>query len=595
MAIFLLPYQALFVLSMLFTIAHIPAQSPPNITDFSCPADSPSPCDTYVTYFAQSPDLLRLGNISDIFDVSPLSIARASNLVSEDMKLIPGQLLLVPISCGCTGNRSFSNTTYEMKKGDSYYLVSIGSFQNLTNWSAVQDLNPHINPNLVPVGTKIIFPLFCRCPSKAQLAEGIKYLITHVWQPFDDVSQLAAKFNVSAANILNENNFQNNFSSAVNSPILIPVARLPTLAQPHSVENNKESKHPWTIVGISLGCGLLIVLLVILLIYVYLLKLKKEKNTSGGNNTSLETADKLLSGVSGYVGKPKVYDINVIMEATMNLNELYKIGGSVYRAKIDGHLLAVKKVKEDVTEELKILQKVNHANLVKLMGISSDAEGNFFLVYEYTENGSLDELLRSGASASSSSVAFLSWKQRLQIALDVATGLQYMHEHTQPRIVHRDIRTSNILLDSKFKAKIANFSMARPSTNPVMPKIDAFAFGVVLLELLSGKKSMTTKENGEVVMLWKDIKGILDFEEKKEERLRKWMDPNLGNSYPIDGALSLATMAVACTVDKSLSRPSMADIVLGLSVLTQSAPGKLERSWTIDAEDTQTISPVKAR
>ena len=199
----------------------------------------------------------------------------------------------------------------------------------------------------------------------------------------------------------------------------------------------------------------------------------------------------------------------------------------MYRATIDGKLLTVKKTKDDITEELKILQKVNHANLVKLMGVSANSDGNCFLVYEYAENGSLDKWLHPKCSSSSSHVAFLTWSQRLQVALDVANGLQYMHEHTQPNIVHRDIRTSNILLDSKFRAKVANFSVARTATNTIVPKVDVFAFGVVLLELLSGKKAMSTKENCEIFMLWKNLREVLEIEEKKEKRLRKWMDPNL--------------------------------------------------------------------
>lgn len=110
----------------------------------------------------------------------------------------------------------------------------------------------------------------------------------------------------------------------------------------------------------------------------------------------------------------------------------------------------------------------------------------------------------SKSVASLSSVAFLTWSQRIQIALDVANVLQYMLERTQPSIVHWDIRARKILSDSKFKAKIANFSMARPVTNSVVPKVDVLEFGVVLLELLCGRRAVQIKENSEGVMLWKN-------------------------------------------------------------------------------------------
>ncbi|KAL0013260.1 hypothetical protein SO802_000329 [Lithocarpus litseifolius] len=482
-------------------------------------------------------------------------------------------------------------------KGDSYYVVSTNSFENLANWHVLEDMNPTLDPSLLHIGVEVIFPLFFKCPSKQEVANGIQNLITYVWQPADDVLQVSAKFNATAANIEDQNYYQN-FSTAVGLPVLIPMSQLPAPSQPYPFQQyppKNHSKHLWIlIVIISLVGAILILLLSTFLVYAHCLS--KRKKTIDRTGSSLETSEliqmkekskgddfehksiqsKLLAGVSGYLSKPIMYETKTIMEATMNLSEQCKIGGSVYKATINEQVLAVKKIKEDVTEELKILQKVNHANLVKLMGTAPDEEGNHFLVYEYVERGSL----------------------RLNIALDVANGLHYMHEHTQPTIVHRDIRAANILLDSKFKAKIANFSMARSATNSLMPTVDVFAFGVVLLELLSGKKATETKENGEVDMLWKDIRLILEVEENKEERLRKWIDPHLERFYPIEGVLSLAALARACTLDKSSAKPSMAEIVFSLSVLTQSSPEASEGSWTAGIEGTEithAISPITAR
>ncbi|KAK7307298.1 hypothetical protein VNO77_40230 [Canavalia gladiata] len=595
MAVFFLPsHSRSLCLTLMLFFTNIAAQSQQtNGTNFSCSANSPPSCETYVTYIAQSPNFLSLTNISDIFDTSPLSIARASNLEREDVNLIPGQVLLIPLTCGCTGNRSFANISYEISKDDSYSFVATTSYENLTNWHAVTDLNPDLNPNTLLVGVKVIFPLLCKCPSKNQLDKGIKYLITYVWQPNDNVSFVSAKFGASPEAILTENNYGQNFTAAINLPVLIPVTGLPDLIQPPS-HGSKGRIHLSVIIGVSLGCTLLTVVLTVLLVYLYRLKMK----TLNRSASSVETADKLLSGVSGYVSKPTMFEIDEIMEGTMNLSEECKIGESVYKAHIEGHVLAVKKFEEDVSEELKILQKVNHGNLVKLMGVSSGNDGNCFVVYEYAENGSLEDWLFSKSSSNTSNLmASLTWCQRISIAVDVAMGLQYLHEHAYPRIVHRDITSSNILLDSNFKAKIANFSMARTFTNPMMPKIDVFAFGVVLIELLTGRKAMMTKANGEVVMLWKDIWKIFDQEENREERLRRWMDPKLESFYPIDYALSLASLAVNCTADKSLSRPTISEIVLSLSLLTQPSPVTLERSLTsgLDAEATQIVTSIAAR
>ncbi|XP_054810612.1 serine/threonine receptor-like kinase NFP [Prosopis cineraria] len=559
--------------------------------NFSCPVDAPSSCETYVTYFAQSPNFLSIINISDLFRVSPLSIARASNIVFEDNhKLIPGQLLLVPVTCGCTGSHSFANISYVMQKGDSFHFVSTSQFENLTNWRAAEAFNDTLDPNLLLAGTTVIFPLFCGCPSKTQLQKGIKFLITYVWQPNDNLFITSSKFNASSIDIVTANNYLN-FTNSASLPVLIPVRSLPALSQPHpSSQNNGKTNHAPIFIGTFLGFAVLISVVVILL---YAYRMRRKRMGLNRNNLRSETTDKLLHGVSCYVSKPIMYEAGVIMEATKKLSERCKIGKSVYRARIQGQVVAVKKVRDqNAKEELRMMQKMNHANLVKLRGVSSDNDGNYFLVNEYAENGSLDDWLYPDHS--SNCMSFLTWSQRISIALDVAMGLQYLHDHTQPRIVHRNITASNILLDSKFKAKIANFSMARTCTNLVMLKIDIFAFGVVLLELLTGKKGMETNEKGEVMMLWKEFKGMFDLEEEREERLRKWMDPKLGSFYPIDDALGLASLALACIVGKSMSRPSMGEIVLSLSLLIQSSSdaAALKGSCTLDIEVASLSSPA---
>nr|AZL93825.1 LysM receptor [Ceanothus thyrsiflorus] len=601
---YLISFQAIFLLLVLFSRLNMAAPIPSTLaTNFSCSPDSPPSCGTYIAYFAQPPNSMNLGNISDLFGVSQALIAKSSSLVSRDTELVEQQLLLIPITCGCTGNRYFANVSYQVRYRDSFHYISTVTFQNLSNPQAIKDLNPGLNPLLLMYGADMIVPLFCKCPSKAHTERGIKYLITYVYQPEDGLLNVSAKFNATLVNIVTENKYQK-FVTAVGLPLLIPVSKLPVFDQPKPPHLRNKWKDRRILIAIeSSGGAVLLLLLVALLVYTHRL-LKKRRRVSAAKSFEPKltmTRDKLLSGVSEYLGKPIVFEIEIISEATMNFNEQCKIGGSLYRATIYGEVLAIKKTKEDITEELNILQKVNHVNLVNLMGISHDKEGNRFLVYEFAENGSLEKWLHSKSSAaasSSSSMAFLTWSQRIQIALDVANGLQYMHEHTQPSIVHWDIRTSNVLLDSKFKAKIANFSMARPVANSMMPKVDVFAFGVVLLELLSGKKAMQTKENGEVVLLWKDLRELLEVDEKREERLRKWMDPNLENFYPIDGALSLVALARACTQEKSLARPRMAEIVFNLSILAHSSSDAYHRSLTSGVQTdgiVQVVVPVKAR
>ncbi|GJW61549.1 serine/threonine receptor-like kinase NFP [Tanacetum coccineum] len=585
-------------------------------TNFTCSADSPRSCQTYITYRARPP-YMDLGNISDLFGVSRLNLAEASNLTSENGEILYDQLLLIPITCSCDGNKYFSNVTYTIKKGDSFYFVATSVFQNLTYFHDVEDMNPNLKPTNLTVGDQAIFPLLCKCPT--QLLNQERYLITYVWQPKDEIIPVSSMFNTSSSDIDSENNFRN-FTAAICLPVLIPVSQLPVFPPPdHLFSSRRRKSKINTTLIIALGAVGSLFLFILSLFLIYKYRSVKSKKILARNESSFEftdllymkkaskqelvptktNQDKLLPGVSGYLSKPITYDRKEIMEATMNLSERYRIGGSVYKAKIHGQSLAVKKFR-DASEELKILQRFNHTNLVKLMGISNDFDGNCFLVYEYAENGSLDKWLfpRPLSSSGPSVNVKLSWSQRLTLALDIANGLQYMHEHSQPSIAHRDLRTSNILLDSNFKGKIGNFSSARHAISSIMLKVDVFAFGVILLELLSGKKAMETRDDGEVIMSWKEIRKIIEVTETREENLRLWMDPRLGSFYPIDAALNMAALARACTSEKSADRPGMTEIVFNLSVHTQSSSEMYERSSNssgLGTEDPHIISPVVAR
>ncbi|PKI74297.1 hypothetical protein CRG98_005308, partial [Punica granatum] len=416
--------------------------------DFSCPANSSlSRCETYIAYLAKAPEYLDLGNISDLFGVSRLSIVQANNLASENEKLLPDQLVLVPITCGCSGDSYFANVSYEIKSGDSYYLVSASTFENLTNWHVMEEMNPQLNPNLLQIETRVTVPLYCKCPTNYHVEQGIKYLITYVWESGDEVWTVASKFGAELSDIMEENN-QQTFDSLVGNPILVPVSKLSALSQPirskpKRNEPNDKIKRIILIVC-AVGGSSFILSLVGLLVYVYRSGGRKDTRTLEPDklhttsmdhsipymmslgckgSCSMETTDsirfrdfrrdekvipehskivqdKLLPSVSDYLSKPIVYETQEIMEATFNFDQTFRVGGSVYRAMIDGKILAVKKIKDRIMDELKILQRLNHANLVKLMGVSSDPEGDRFLLYEYAENGSLDKwLYRKNSSA----------------------------------------------------------------------------------------------------------------------------------------------------------------------------------------------------
>ncbi|KAF6158038.1 hypothetical protein GIB67_014832 [Kingdonia uniflora] len=199
-------------------------------------------------------------------------------------------------------------------------------------------------------------------------------------------------------------------------------------------------------------------------------------------------------------------------------------------------------VEEEEKEEALIFFKVNHGNLVRIQGFCIDPEdGNCYLVYEFVENGSLHSWLHGDRKMKKK----LDWKTRLKIAIDVANSLQYTHEHTRPRVVHKDIRTSNILLNRNMRAKIANFGLAKSGFNAitthivgtqgyiapeyladriVTTKMDVFAFGVVLLELVIGKEAVSDEGKA----LWMNVSAVLEGKEsEKYQRMNHWMEATL--------------------------------------------------------------------
>ncbi|KAL5729234.1 LysM domain receptor-like kinase 3 [Ranunculus cassubicifolius] len=160
--------------------------------------------------------------------------------------------------------------------------------------------------------------------------------------------------------------------------------------------------------------------------------------------------------------------------------------------------------------ELKVLTHVHHLNLVRLIGYC--VEGSLFLVYEFIEQGNLSEHLHG------SGMEPLPWPSRVQIALDSARGLEYIHEHTVPVYIHRDIKSANILIDKNYHGKVADFGLAKLTEvgsslqtrlvgtfgymppeyaqyGDVSPKVDVYAFGVVLYELISAKEAIVKLDN----------------------------------------------------------------------------------------------------
>ncbi|KAK2970603.1 hypothetical protein RJ640_011533 [Escallonia rubra] len=588
-------------LIFLFCCYHAQAQAP-NTTGYTCTANqTTSPCLAYAFYRAMAPDFLDLASIGDLFSVSRLMISEPSNISSPTSPLAPNQSLFVPLTCSCNSinsslSLSFANLSYTFKKDDTFYLVSTNKFQNLTTYQSVEVVNPTIVPTNIDIGADVVFPIFCKCPSTTGLQNQSSYLISYVFQPSDTIPSIASRFGSNAQSIVSVNG--DNIQPF--DTVFIPVSRLPTLSQPTvtavspvspvSVSPPERNDRKGVITGLAIGLGLCAFSLILvggLWTYRETTRKKRRENGGdeerqpkgrGGKGLSKEAQMNLMADVSDCLDKYRVFGIEELREATDGFDRRWVIQGSVYKGCIGGEVYAIKKMKWNARDELKILQKVNHGNLVKLEGFCIDPEdASCYLIYEYVENGSLYAWLHNDKKEK------LSWKTRLRIAIDVANGLQYIHEHTRPQVVHKDIKSSNILLDANMRAKIANFGLAKSGCNAitmhivgtqgyippeyladgvVSTKMDVFSFGVVLLELISGREAID--EEGKV--LWASVDWFLDVKEgKKEKRLNRWMDDNLlQESCLIDSIMNVMAIAVACLHKDPSRRLSMVDIVYAL-------------------------------
>ncbi|MCL7050125.1 hypothetical protein MKW94_022303, partial [Papaver nudicaule] len=218
--------------------------------------------------------------------------------------------------------------------------------------------------------------------------------------------------------------------------------------------------------------------------------------------------------------RPVVYSLDEIEEATMNFDETRKIGeggyGCVYHGVLGEQEVAIKKMKsnkfKEFFAELKVLCKIHHINVVELLGYAS-GDDHLYLVYQYIKNGCFHEHLHDQLLKGNQP---LTWTARAQIAVDAARGIEYIHDPTKARHVHRDVKTSNILLDEGLRAKVADFGLVKLvertgkeiskqhawlerlvtfllSKYQTTSKSDVFTFGVVLAELITDQRALIRK------------------------------------------------------------------------------------------------------
>ncbi|KAL8153985.1 hypothetical protein V2J09_011745 [Rumex salicifolius] len=289
-----------------------------------------------------------------------------------------------------------------------------------------------------------------------------------------------------------------------------------------------------------------------------------------------------------------IYTYKEIQKATNNFSEEHRLGtgayGTVYRADLHGYDVAIKRIKqretgdciEQVINEIKLLSSVNHPNLVHLLGCAIENVEEQILVYEYMPNGTLCEHLQGERGDG------LSWSDRLSIAIETAQAIAYLHSGLNPPIYHRDIKSSNILLDYGFRAKVADFGLSRfglvessyvstaPQGTPgyldpqyhqsfhLSDKSDVYSFGVVLAEIITGSKVVDfTRASNEVNL------AALVVDRIGNGRVEEIIDPFLKRDEVTDPRIKclvneVAELAFRCLAYHQDMRPSMVEVAFEL-------------------------------
>ncbi|KAJ4771492.1 Leucine-rich repeat protein kinase family protein [Rhynchospora pubera] len=286
---------------------------------------------------------------------------------------------------------------------------------------------------------------------------------------------------------------------------------------------------------------------------------------------------------------------------TNNFNDPIGIGGfgEVFKGRLEfGDEVAVKVRSESSSQgiqqflnEVEKLSRVHHKNLVSLIGYCMDGN-QIALVYEYMQKGNLQDWIRGSAH-------FLPWKQRVRIAYESAQGLEYLHKMCNPPLIHRDIKSSNILLSTTLEAKVSDFGLVRDcsgtyvstkivgtpgyldpyyaSTSQLTEKSDVYSFGVVMLEIVTSKSPILQGPQGS--------QHLTQFVQQRLSRgkIESILDPNMGGQYNLNSVWKVADLALKCT-DHPAKRPDMTAIVTQLKEALNLEMSSMETS-SVASED----------
>ncbi|XP_016473458.2 leucine-rich repeat receptor protein kinase HPCA1 [Nicotiana tabacum] len=338
------------------------------------------------------------------------------------------------------------------------------------------------------------------------------------------------------------------------------------------------------IIGAAVGGSVLVILALIVGLYAFRQKKRAEDAARRSDPFASWDSNKHSGAVPQLTGA-RFFSFEELKKMTNNFSETNDIGsggyGKVYRGTLpNGHLVAVKRALQgsmqgalEFKTEIELLSRVHHKNVVGLVGFCFD-QAEQMLVYEYIPNGTLKDGL-SGKTG-----IRLDWMRRLKIALGAARGLQYLHDLVNPPIIHRDIKSNNILLDERLNAKVADFGLSKllgdserghittqvkgtmgymdPEyymTQQLTEKSDVYSFGVVLLEIVTGKIPI---EKGKYIV--REVRTAMD-KTKDMYNLHEILDPAVRSGATPKSIEKFVDLAIKCVEEEGVKRPTMSEVV----------------------------------
>ncbi|GAB4826876.1 Cysteine-rich receptor-like protein kinase 10, variant 2 [Ancistrocladus abbreviatus] len=410
------------------------------------------------------------------------------------------------------------------------------------------------------------------------------------------------------------------YSITAGPPLETPPPLLSSPAFPAAGGGKKSSSGKVIVAIVVPAVAVMLVLVIALAICLQKRKTKKMYEVGNADTTASEDFTPVNS---------LQYDLGTLQAATNNFSNDNKIGqggfGAVYKGMLtSGQEIAIKRLSassvqgvEQFKNEAVLVAKLQHRNLVRLLGFCL-AGAEKLLVYEFVPNKSLDHFLFDPKKQ-----GLLEWSRRYKIILGIARGMLYLHEDSQLRIIHRDLKASNVLLDTDMNPKISDFGMARifgvdqtqANTNKVVGtfgymspeyamhghfsmKSDVYSFGILILEIICGQRNSSFYHSsyGDLLSyawkLW--IEGMpLEF-----------MDPSLRDSYSSQEVRRCIHIGLLCVDDDIDERPTMASIVLMLNSQSTTMPvprrptffsrGRMDRSPAFSDQSTSKSAPWSA-